>query len=349
MGVATSCVQASVLSTSPSALAHKASTMMHVGRLLPQPMVAYPTAARGMASAGAGMSTVPPPPLTQSHMRLNSSIAASVALSAAAAATSSRRHRIRVFAFGPAPPPAAGNQDVVDVVPAGESVIADVLQHVEQHGVPVRSQVMEYSRTPRSSPLAQCGFEPLEAAAAVHNCANLLISELQACGVQDRGQAEVAAAVVCLMLRGVDEAHNLVTPHSRASPTTFGGPPKYGSAVKLEASYCNVIVHRMEGNALGEFGNGFKNSGYWISTAFPSEDHPIFPAIRAAAGDLAENCRDAQVALRTMGPNWKPKDFNKLCEEAMLLEEPDLLEFCSRVQARELRLLFDYLTEGATF
>jgi len=233
---------------------------------------------------------------------------------------------------------------VVDVVdesrPLG-GLVPEILEKVDREGVPVRDQRMEYVRSPKRSPLRGCGIPGLEGEDGV----STLVTELLARGVGE-DSAEVGAAAACLMLGGVDEAHNLVTPHCWTSPTTFAGPPKAGSQVQREAAYCQVIVHRMEGSNNGEFGTGFHNSGYWIAKAFGSTGHPLFPELRAAAGALAEGKPDAQSTMRTMGPLWKPALFNKLCEEALLTEEPDLLTFCSAVQAKELQLLFDYVASG---
>mmetsp|Transcript_7258 Transcript_7258/g.8170 ORF Transcript_7258/g.8170 Transcript_7258/m.8170 type:complete len:90 (+) Transcript_7258:3-272(+) len=81
-------------------------------------------------------------------------------------------------------------------------------------GVPVRNQVMEYKSDPVRSPLASCGIPALEPAGK--KATELLLQGLAAKVGQD--SAEVAAAVLCLMLGGLDEAHNLITPHSWSTP-----------------------------------------------------------------------------------------------------------------------------------
>lgn len=133
-----------------------------------------------------------------------------------------------------------------------------------------------------------------------------------------------------LRLGGLDEAHNLITPHSWSAPTTFGGLPKLRSTASREAKYCHVIVHRMEGENLGEFGSGFNNSNYWLGQAFyhsgGMSEHPIFPHLRRDVEDFVGDCHDARCLLRTMGPKWEPKLFNNLCEDALLTEDPELLE-----------------------
>lgn len=146
---------------------------------------------------------------------------------------------------------------------------------------------------------------------------------------------------------GLDEAHNLITPHTWAAPTTFAGPPKLQSTMSRDAKYCHVIVHRMEGENLGEFGSGFNNSGYWMGQAFyfssGTSEHPIFPALRRDAEEFAEDASDARRLLRNMGPKWEPKLFNNFCEDALLHEDPELMEFCKKVQTRELQLLYEHI------
>ena len=207
----------------------------------------------------------------------------------------------------------------------------------------MRNQVMEYKAEPLRSPLANCGIEAL--APGGSKATEVLLQGLRS--QVDEDSAEVAAACLCLMLGGLDEAHNLITPHSWGAATTFGGPPKLQSTRSREASYCHVIVHRMEGENLGEFGSGFNNSKYWMGQAFyfssGLDQHPIFPELRKDAESFVGDCHDARCLLRTMGPIWEPKLFNRSCEDVLLTEDPGLMEFCKKVQARELQLLYKHL------
>lgn len=239
--------------------------------------------------------------------------------------------------------------EIVDVevmetpeVKAGLKVVEDILKLVDSTGVPLRNQTMEYKAEPMRSPLASCGIEALGSGP---KAIELLVKGLESRVDQD--SAEVAAAVLCLMLGGLDEAHNLITPHTWAAPTTFAGPPKLQSTMSRDAKYCHVIVHRMEGENLGEFGSGFNNSGYWMGQAFyfssGTSEHPIFPALRRDAEEFAEDASDARRLLRNMGPKWEPKLFNNFCEDALLHEDPELMEFCKKVQTRELQLLYEHI------
>lgn len=219
-------------------------------------------------------------------------------------------------------------------------VVAAVLERLEvEQGVPVRNQVMEYVPDPKRSPLASCGIPEL--AAGGESACSLLVNSFLANGT-DPAHADIAAATILLMLGGLDEANNITTSHSLPTPTTYGGQPKLNSRAYAEACYCQVIVHRMEGEQLGKFGAGFSRSDFWINNAFLDSDLAIFPALRDAAEALAKNCSEAKAAIRAMGALWEPRKFNRLCADAMMFEDPELLAFCQAVQGKELRLLFDH-------
>jgi len=219
--------------------------------------------------------------------------------------------------------------------------ITSVLERVGARA-PLQNLPMEYVSRPKRSPLQRCGLPAVEAA---EEPAGEFVRALRAGGLKE-DQAEVGAAILCLMMGGVDEAHNLVTPHSWSAPTPFGGPPKPRSTARTEATYCHMLIHRMEGTNIGEFGTGFNNSGFWMGNAFASGGHAIFPALRAAAEEVVGDCADAKRMLRVMGPNWDPRAFNRLCQDALEFEDPEALAFCEAVHGRELRLLFDHVTDG---
>ncbi|CAK0887184.1 unnamed protein product, partial [Prorocentrum cordatum] len=227
----------------------------------------------------------------------------------------------------------------------GSTLIADILARFET-SVQVRSLLMEYAREPKRSALSASGFPELEMGGPV--AAAALVGQLRKRGLGP-DQAEVGAAVLCLMMGALDEAHNLVTPHTENKPTTFGGPPRFGSTAVQEACYCQVLVHRMEGEHRGSSGTGFAQSDHWISRAFPSynkdAEHPVHTALRLAAQEWGSTaCPDmARGFLRSTSARWSPKGFNQLCADALEDEDPELLEFCGRLQAKELRLLFDGL------
>jgi len=247
-------------------------------------------------------------------------------------------------AYGPSPPAAATPEvvDVKDELDNSSEIISAIVEHIATAGVPLLNRPLEYSATPKHSLLAESG---LLNKATITDPAEALVKALQALGADD-DRAEVGAAVLCLMLGGLDEALNLAMPHAWTAPTTYGGQPKPTSTMRAEASYCKVIVHRMEGSNRGEAGKGFEHSEYWRNKAFPNDTHEIFAALRTSAEDLAGDCGDARSMLRTMGRNWNPQLFNRLCQEAVEFDEEDVLGFCKALQARELQLLLEHVTQG---
>lgn len=48
---------------------------------------------------------------------------------------------------------------------------------------------------------------------------------------------------------------------ARSSPAP--GKPIVNSPAAAEASYVHAIIHRQEGQCIGEFGSGFSNANYW--------------------------------------------------------------------------------------
>lgn len=247
-------------------------------------------------------------------------------------------------AFGPSPPAAKAPEviDVDDELDNSNEIISDIVERVAVDGVPLWNRPLEYSATPKHSLLAQSA---LLKNAMNREPAESLVKTLKALGADD-DRAEVGAAVLCLMLGGLDEAQNLATPHAWTASTTYGGQSKQSSTMRAEASYCKLIVHRMEGSNRGEDGKGFERSEFWRHKAFPSDNHEIFAALRASAEDLVGDCSDARSLLRTMGRTWKPQLFNRFCQEAVEFEEEDSLGFCKALQARELLLLLEHVTNG---
>eukprot|EP00929_Paragymnodinium_shiwhaense_P004522 TRINITY_DN105518_c0_g1_i1.p1 TRINITY_DN105518_c0_g1~~TRINITY_DN105518_c0_g1_i1.p1 ORF type:complete len:342 (-),score=92.55 TRINITY_DN105518_c0_g1_i1:46-1071(-) len=233
--------------------------------------------------------------------------------------------------------------DVVDESMPGGGIVQTVLEKAEKNPLRLSSYRMQYQAKPSRSPLRSCGIPILEA----EDGAQALVAELRGWGIGEH-RADVAAAAVCLLLGGVDDAHNLVTPHCQLTPTVYGGLPIYKTEVVGEASYCNAIVHRMEGEQNSEYGTGFYQSTRWLPKGIGDKlnGFPTFSDLLAYAQSLTADHPEARSFIQKMGPNWDPYAFIKLCEDTLLLEDEELMRFCSLVQAKELRLLFDYMTSS---
>jgi len=92
-----------------------------------------------------------------------------------------------------------------------------------------------------------------------------------------------------------------------------------------EGSFWHAIMHRQEPDA--------GNSGYWFGRV---GSHPIFPALRARAVELA-----APSGIAIPDP-WDPFAFIDLCERARRQPGSALERTARAIQLAEWQLLFDY-------
>jgi hypothetical protein len=97
--------------------------------------------------------------------------------------------------------------------------------------------------------------------------------------------------------------------------------------VTPEGSYWHGIVHRQEPDA--------GNSSYWFRQA---GDHPVFPALAAAA---------SSIGIRS-GVTWDPLAFIQFCEEARRAPGSDRERQALEVQRAEWQLLFDFCAAKKT-
>eukprot|EP01084_Bolivina_argentea_P113431 202152_1 len=149
--------------------------------------------------------------------------------------------------------------------------------------------------------------------------------------------ARICRGLLYLSLNGIDECHNLVTPLSWPSYTSFGGQPIYNSPSQQNACYAHALTHRREGQNIGEFGSGWNNSNYWFGQT--GNHKIIFPQIAKYSYDIVHgNLKKLeyqkhkkittflQSILRMNYNNkqeqkflleWKPSLFSNLCEKAV--------------------------------
>jgi len=152
----------------------------------------------------------------------------------------------------------------------------------------------------------------------------------------------VAILLGLLYLRcgGVDEAHDIVTPYSWASPEGFAtGPPVRNSTAAQDACYAHAMVHRREGEHVGEFGTGWNNSSYWFGTVGA---HPVYSQVYERAYELSRGNSELQHHMQAHGGAWQPRKFLKLCEEGVRSKDKAVADFCREVANTEWRCLFDY-------
>lgn len=118
----------------------------------------------------------------------------------------------------------------------------------------VTSQSMQYDAEPSTTlPDVACGLSP---------------NDCRVTPASTSRHADCLCAALLAAVGGLDAAHNIVTPLSWGSFTSYAGKPVKCSPVEAaDASFCHAIIHRQEGHADGEFGTGFSNANYWYRMA----------------------------------------------------------------------------------
>lgn len=160
---------------------------------------------------------------------------------------------------------------------------------------------------------------------------------------EDIGQgdfAEVAASVLYLAGGALDKAHNIVTPLSWPSATPFGGPPRDNGPAKKEAAYVHSLIHRAEGEYLGEFGAGYQNSGFWLGQA--KGTLAIHSDLLEEARRMAQGDPELEQHVQSHGAQWNPRTFLDFCRKAERSGDQNKIDFCSKVMTEELRLIFEH-------
>lgn len=209
--------------------------------------------------------------------------------------------------------------------PAYPPKVQAVLDHLQHHPMTVTSSAMQYDAEP-TTPLPECiqGLSPSDV-------------------ISSGGKTHMASVIAGLLYAacgGLDQAHNLVTPLCWGSWTPYGGKPVANSPAAAEAAYVHAIVHRQEGQCIGEFGSGFSNANYWYKAA---GDHPISQELFKAAQKLAAGKPLCEAHVSKHGSSWSPTKFVSLCDQVASSKEPELRSFCEGVMATELQLLLKVL------
>ena len=140
---------------------------------------------------------------------------------------------------------------------------------------------------------------------------------------------------------GLDEAHDIVLPYSLSAPS-YAGDPILDSPAAKESEYCHALIHRKEGEHIGELKiRGWDNACFWFGK---TSYHSLFPQVRLAAIDIAEKA--GQVAepmlseLRSQ-PDWHPDWFTNTCQKAVLDRSESAEKVCSEITNAEWKMLFE--------
>ena len=161
-------------------------------------------------------------------------------------------------------------------------------------------------------------------------------------------RAETVQGLLYLGLGGIDECHNLVTPHS------WGYKRKAGD-IGISASYAHALTHRREAEHIGEFGTGFNNAGYWFGQ---TGKHCLFNdvknmAVRVYENDLKLDKKESNGygksgAVNNFATNlkkgkWDPYTFMDLCEKSLSNNDEVVQSYCSHVMTNEWKMLIDHV------
>lgn len=213
-------------------------------------------------------------------------------------------------------------QAIVDRICAGDA---------QELPLVLRPQKLHYLSTPELLPLSE------RAPGAVE-----LVEEIQALG--QHAQSHHHIVVMALLLYGagaMDEAHNLVLPLSWSAPTPFGGAAIRGSPAKQGATYVHAMLHRHEGELVGQEGGGmvgWDNASFWFSQV---GRHPLYARLRQEATVFAEGSPALQQHLKGHRNSWDPGRFLDLCRATVASGDADALQFCNQMLSVEWLLLLE--------
>ena len=111
-----------------------------------------------------------------------------------------------------------------------------------------------------------------------------------------------------------------------------------------ESEYCHALVHRKEGEYIGELGMlGFNNCDFWFGrTGY----HPLYEVVKKEAIGLGDQKASSNVKVGKFVANikkngWDPEMFNALCAQALRDKDVVLIEYCNELHAKEWRILMD--------
>ena len=93
----------------------------------------------------------------------------------------------------------------------------------------------------------------------------------------------------------------------------MGGQPILNSPALKESEYCHAMVHRKEGEIIGELGmQGFSNCKFWFGK---TGHHPLYSVVKSKAMSLG-SCADFQASAEVQnflqqasGHDWDPETF----------------------------------------
>jgi len=225
--------------------------------------------------------------------------------------------------------------------------VGEVLAYLEDHPINVRSQKMYYVATKELDqsrlPDVVEGLTSDDVVLDKQKTGGRINTDPKNKG--EEHMADVTTAMLFLACGGLDESHNLVLPYSWPHDTDFGGAAIEASPAAKEAEYCHALVHRKEGDIIGELGaQGFFNCKFWFGK---TGHHPLYETVKEEAlkMDLSKFTQSPTVKSffheLSNGQSWHPDAFSDLCEIALESKDKELIDFCNKLSGREWKLLMD--------
>jgi hypothetical protein len=203
--------------------------------------------------------------------------------------------------------------------------------------------------------------QPVERTADLNSCTLEAIvgSEVK---IVDKTAAEIGRTLLLLEAGDLDAAHNKVLSKKR------------GTANDVDSYYVHALIHRMEGDALGDppFNiQGYANSNYWLAQCAEAGVHPVWARltsdklffqlknhpeyIKHTGSGVTEPLTDMS---RCLEGGWDPYAFTLTCESchAALQKKHEngnndvekLHMLLQKLQLRETQLLAEHLLQRAT-
>ena len=226
--------------------------------------------------------------------------------------------------------------------------VKDVMEFIQENPINVKSQRMFYVPTSQLDPARLPDVvENLQAEDVILERKEHDRINRPQLNKMEEHMADVTVAMLYLACGGMDESHNIVLPYSWPDQEAMSGPPILNSPAIKESEYCHALVHRKEGDILGELGTiGFNNCKFWFrKTGY----HPLFKVVNKEAlalGSKYPGSRSVASFLDQIKGNenvWHPDVFSDLCANALTSrEDEDMMKFCNELSGKEWQLLMDH-------
>lgn len=225
--------------------------------------------------------------------------------------------------------------------------VVDILQYVQEHPLHVKGEKMFYQPTNRlDSRRLPDVIETLAPEDVIVEQAptEARINKAPLTKKQMH-MAEVTTAMLYFACGGMDEAHNMVLPYSWPSESPISGPPVLNSPAAQESEYCHALIHRKEGEYVGELGMvGWENCKFWFSR---TGTHFLYPEVKTQVVEIAKLYQDksenvVQFLNRIKNNPWDPDVLTALCAATVSHnDDKHMMEFCNKATNMEWKLLLD--------